>query len=66
MDFKSAELLTKISVLFSLEFVLKMAKKETKIEEYLICARVTKHASKKVAKAKANLNSSSRAQMFFK
>ena len=40
----------------NLETVLKMAKETNKRDVESICAKVTKHASKKVAKAEANLN----------
>ena len=41
---------------FTLETVLKMAEEINKRDVESICARVTKHASKKVAKAEVNLN----------
>ena len=41
---------------FSLETVLKMAKETSKEDVESIYAKVTKHASEKVAKAEANLN----------
>ena len=40
----------------NLETVLKMAKEINKRDVKSICARVIKHASKKVEKAEANLN----------
>ena len=56
-DFKFAELLTKTSFFFfTLETALKMAKETNKGNVESICAKVTKHASKKVAKAETNLN----------
>ena len=55
-DFKFAELLTKHSFSFTLETVLKMAKETNKGDVERMCARVTKHASKKAAKAEVNLN----------
>ena len=55
-DFKFAELFTKTSFFFTLETVLKMAKETNKRDVESICAKLTKHASKKVAKAEANLN----------
>ena len=39
---------------FTLETVLKMAKETRKRDVEIICSKVTKHASKKVAKAEAN------------
>ena len=50
-DFKYAELLTKISFSFTLETVLKMANETNQGDVESICARLTKQASKKVAKA---------------
>ena len=41
---------------FTLEIVLKMEKETNYGEQKSICAKVTKHASKKVAKAEVNLN----------
>ena len=56
-DFKFAELLTKTSFFFfTLETALKMAKETNKVNVESICAKVTKHASKMVAKAETNLN----------
>ena len=54
-DFKFAELPTK-TFSFSLETVLKVAKETNKGDVTSICAKVTKRASEKVAKAEANLN----------
>ena len=51
-DFKKAEL----SLPFTLELVIKMAKETNKRYVKSIFARVTKHVSKKVAKVKVNLN----------
>ena len=54
---KSVEFLTKTSFIpFALESVLKMAKETNKGDLESICTRVTKHASKMVAKAYVNLN----------
>ena len=54
-DFKFAELLNKTC--FFLYFrLLKLAKEVNKGDVESICAKVTKHGSKKVAKAEANLN----------
>ena len=55
-DFKFAELFTKTSFFFTLDAVLKMAKETDKIDVESTCARVTKHGSKKVAKAEVNVN----------
>ena len=55
-DFKFAELLTKTSFCFTLETVLKMAKETTKETSRSVCAKVTKSASKMVAKTEVNLN----------
>ena len=52
---KTAELLTKTSFFYNLGTILKMAKEKHKGDVESICARVTKHASKKVAKAEVNL-----------
>ena len=41
---------------FTLETILKMAKETNKGDVESICAKVTKDASKKVAKAEVNLN----------
>ena len=41
---------------FTLEAVLKMAKETNKRDVESICTKVTKHASKKVAKTEVNLN----------
>ena len=55
-DFKFTELLTKTSLSFTLETVLKMAKEINWGDVESIYAKATKHASKKVAKAEINLN----------
>ena len=41
---------------FTFKTVLKMEKETNKVDIESICAKVTRHASEKVAKAKANLN----------
>ena len=53
--YKIADLLSKTS-LFTLETILKMAKKENKGDVESTCARVAKHTFRKVAKAEVNLN----------
>ena len=55
-DFKFAVLLTKTSYSFTLETVLKMGKETNQGNVESICAKVTKPASKMVAKAEVNLN----------
>ena len=54
--FKFAELLTKTSSFLYLETVLKKANEINQGGVESKCARVTKHASNKVAKAEVNLN----------
>ena len=53
---KLQNFLLKYPFSFILEAVLKMTKEVNKGGVESICARVTKHASKKVAKAEINLN----------
>ena len=55
-DFKFAELLTKTSFFFYFRDRPEMAKETNKGDVESICAKVTKHASKKVAKVEFNLN----------
>ena len=55
-DFKSVKPLTKLSFTFTLGLALKMAKETNKGDVKSTCARVKKHASKKMAKAAVNLN----------
>ena len=55
-DFKFDELLTKTSFSFTLETVLKMAIETNQGNVENIYAKVTKSASKMVAKAEVNLN----------
>ena len=44
------------NILFPLETILKMAQERYKGNVESMCAKVTKHASKKVVKAEVNLN----------
>ena len=55
-DFYFQNYLSKHIFSFTSEIVLKMAKEINKGDVESICAKVTKHASKKVAKAEVNLN----------
>ena len=55
-DFKFAELLTKTSFFLFIRDCQKMTKKTNQADVESIYAKVTKHVSKKVAKAEANLN----------
>ena len=55
-DFKFAELPSRHPFSFTLEIALKITKETNKGDVESICAKVTKHASKKVAKAEADLN----------